>query len=187
MVLSGSAGSPELVDRRRIEIIAPAVPGAKQPYHFAENLPFREAENHIRTCAVSSEALALAEIRKIQESLGPRGYGLLGAAMVLAASRSLPPLADVLRSHPLIHTAEGEFFRKSVQQACEHCGIAVTGIRERELEARAKAEFGKDSARQLRKIEDLGRSLGPPWSQDYKRAALAAWLCLAGKPRKSAR
>jgi hypothetical protein len=30
----------------------------------------------------------------------------------------------------------------------------------------------------LRKIEELGRLAGPPWTQDYKRAALAAWILL---------
>jgi len=43
----------------------------------------------------------------------------------------------------LIHTAEGEFFRHAVRQACERLKIPVTAIRERDLEERAKVMFGK--------------------------------------------
>jgi len=31
-----------------------------------------------------------------------------------------------------------------------------------------------------RRVADLGKPLGPPWSQDQKCAALAAWLALSG-------
>ena len=31
-------------------------------------------------------------------------------------------LESILKSHALIHTAEGEFFRNALVEACEHCG-----------------------------------------------------------------
>ena len=97
----------------------------------------------------------------------------------MAAGRPLPALADILSSHALIHTAEGEFFRRCLREACEGQGIAVTGIRERDLDARANAVFGAAAARTQQRIAALGRSLGPPWTQDQKIAALAAWILLA--------
>jgi hypothetical protein len=33
-----------------------------------------------------------------------------------------------------------------------------------------------------RRMVELGRSLGAPWSQDEKLATLVAWLALASKP-----
>jgi len=100
-------------------------------------------------------------------------------AIVLAAGRPLPDLAGILASHALIHTAEGEFFRQVIRKACETLAIAVTGIRERDLDARAASLFGKNKSRVDRKIAEQGRILGPPWTQDQKLATLAATLVLA--------
>jgi hypothetical protein len=175
VVISGSSGSPELIERRRITIIDPAAIGAKQPYHFAESLCLPEAENHLRRCADASEDLALKAIRQTQLILHENGYDVVATAMLLASPRALPPLANILRAHPLIHSAEGEFFRKAVQQACQRSGLPCTGFRESELDQQAKSEFGRNTQR---KIEELGRLAGPPWTQDYKRAALAAWILL---------
>ncbi len=178
VVISGSSTSPELIERRRITIIDPAVIGTKQPYHFAESLSLREAEIHLRKCADSSQDLALKAIRETHVTLRKNGCDLVAAAMLLASARALPPLANILRAHPLIHTAEGEFFRKAVQRACNRSGVACTGLRESELDQHARSEFGRNTHRHLRKIEELGRLTGPPWTQDYKRAALAAWILL---------
>ena len=38
-----NAGKVEILDRRRITVIAPETTGAKQPYHFAEGLKLPEA------------------------------------------------------------------------------------------------------------------------------------------------
>jgi hypothetical protein len=182
VVLCGSAGEPELLDRKRIVVIDPAMPGAKQPYHFAENLLLPEAEKHIAKCAATSKDLAVTAVRQTLQNLTQHGYEVAGAAMLLASQRSMPALADILRSHPLIHTAEGEFFRRVVQQACELLAISVTGFRESELDDLVTSELGEDGRRQLQKVEALGRTLGPPWTQDFKRAALAAWILLAATP-----
>ena len=95
-----------------------------------------------------------------------------------ASGRTLPSLEKILASHPLIHTAEGEFFRHAVSQACEDLQIPVTAIRQRELEERAKSAFGSASRIQGT-IASLGKTIGPPWTKDHKTAALAAALILA--------
>jgi len=38
VTVSGEADSAEIMDRRRIVITHPSMPGAKQPYHYAVNL-----------------------------------------------------------------------------------------------------------------------------------------------------
>jgi hypothetical protein len=102
----------------------------------------------------------------------------MGAAILLASGRALPPLAKILAAHPLIHTAEGEFFRHAVHSACEGLEIPVTAIRVRELDARAKVAFAKRAGQVQSSIASLGRSVGPPWTSDHKTAALAAALLL---------
>jgi hypothetical protein len=168
-----------VIDRRRIVIVDSAVVGANQPYHFAENLELPDAEKYLANCAAASEQLASAAVREMAGEVRARGFEVAGCAIVMAAGRPLPSLADILASHALIHTAEGEFFRRILRQACEAQGIAVTGIRERDLDDRAKAVFGSAAALTQQSIAGLGRSLGPPWTLDQKAAALAASIVLA--------
>jgi hypothetical protein len=155
------------------------MPGAIQPYHYAMNLKLPESERHLANCAAVSTRLAVAAIGDLVKELNARQFHIVGSAVLLASGRSLPPLEKILASHPLIHTAEGEFFRHTVSQACEDLQISVTAIRQRELDERAKAAFGNAASRVQGGIASLGKTIGPPWTKDHKTAALAAALILA--------
>jgi hypothetical protein len=181
--ISGDLAAPEIVDRRRIVIIEPTMEGAKQPYHFAETLPLEEAERHLRKCAEVSQRLALQAIGESLETVRARKYRVLGCAMLLASGRALPSLQKILASHALIHTAEGEFFRNVVSDACEACHIPVMRFRERELDERANTTFGNRARSVQLHISELGKTVGSPWTQDEKAAALAALMVLADKTR----
>jgi hypothetical protein len=172
--VSGDPSAPEIVDRRRIVIIEPAMKGAKQPYHFVESLGLEEAERHLRKCAVVSQRLAVQAISGVLDEVSTQHYQVVGCAMLLASGRALPALPNILASHALIHTAEGEFFRNIVSEACESCHIPVMGIRERELDKQADAIFGKAAPSVRQHISELGKIVGSPWTQDEKTAALAA-------------
>jgi hypothetical protein len=178
VAVSGDANSVELLDRRRIVVADPKIPGAIQPYHFAAQLEPPEQEKHLAHCAASSSRLAAAEIAEVVKELSGRHYDVVGAAILLASGRALPPLAKILAAHPLIHTAEGEFFRHAAHSACEGLQIPVTAIRVRELDARARVAFAKRASQMQSSIASLGRSVGPPWTSDHKTAALAAALLL---------
>jgi hypothetical protein len=181
--ISGDLAAPEIVDRRRIVVVEPTMEGAKQPYHFAETLPLEEAERHLRKCAEVSQRLALQAIRESLEAVSARKYRVLGCAMLLASGRALPSLQKILASHALIHTAEGEFFRNVVSDACEACHIPVMRFRERELDERANTTFGNRARSVQQHISELGKTVGSPWTQDEKAAALAALMVLADKTR----
>jgi hypothetical protein len=111
--------------------------------------------------------------------LRERNFLLIGSAILLSSARPLPELDEILGSHALIHTAEGEFFRHAFRQAFERLEIPVTGIRESELDDYAQKAFGRDTLEVHKKIEGMGRTLGPPWTKDEKTAALAAAIVLA--------
>jgi hypothetical protein len=108
-----------------------------------------------------------------------RGYALAGAAILLSSARPLPDLEEILVSHALIHTAEGEFFRQAFRHAFESLEVPVIGIRERELDERTQQAFGKSATQVRENMDGMGRVLGPPWTQDEKMAALAAAIMLA--------
>jgi hypothetical protein len=181
VAVSGDAASAEVVHRCRIVVTDPALPGGKQPYHYAAELSSDKCEQHISKCSAISESMALATIRESLQELNKHQYRVTSAAVVMASGRALPSLAEILASHPLIHTAEGEFFRNGVIKACDELKIPVTQIRERELEERARSAFGKSAAQVSRKISAMGAGLGPPWTADHKAAALAALLTLRNR------
>jgi len=180
VAVSGDADSLEVIDRRRIVVTDPGTAGAKQPYHRAVTLGLPKAETYLAKCAAESERLAFAVIGEVVRELESR-YRLTGAALLLASGRPLPSLEKILASHPLLHTAEGEFFRNAVRKACEGLKISVTAIPEREVDERAKTAFGSAASRLQRRIASLGSSIGPPWTKDHKTAALAAAMILTGQ------
>jgi len=178
VAVTGSAAAVNVIERRRIAIIDPIIPGANQPYHFAQGQKLPEAERYLAECAAVSERLALEALGEIVKELRHREYVAVSCAILLASGRSLPALSQILASHSLIHAAEGEFFRRAFWKASEGLEIEVTGIRERELDARAEAVFGGGTSQVRREIAALGKSLGPPWTTDQKTASLAALVTL---------
>jgi hypothetical protein len=183
VVVAGSPGAIEIVDRRKILITAPSIKGASQPYHFAKarfekDQSLSNAESYLAECAAASEQLAWEALREISGEARRLGKAVARCAILLAAGRSLPALPKILASHPLIHTAEGEFFRQALRRAAERLNMEVTGIRERDLDQRARAVFGAAATSLRGEIAGLGSSLGPPWTADQKNASLAALLAL---------
>jgi hypothetical protein len=113
--------APEVLDRRRIVLVNPEVRGAGQPYHFAKQLKLKEAEQYLDRCAAISRRLALKALQEVAEMLRECQCELVGCGILLASGRPVPALVETLASHALIHTAEGEFFRRAFREACENC------------------------------------------------------------------
>lgn len=185
VAVAGPGPVPAVIDRRRIELVDPAVPGAKQPYHAAAELDLGEAETLVNRCVTDAARLARQALRAAVDDLHRRGHEVVGCGVVLGSGQPARPLAATLASHALIHTAEGELFRHALVHAAEHCGLPVTGVKEREVWAHAAAEFRLPLDTLQQHIAAIGKRIGPPWRQEEKLAALAAWLALAAKPEPS--
>ena len=178
VAIAGIPQAPEVLERRRIIIVDPARAGSKQPYHHAQTQPLPAAERHIADCAEASERLAVAALEETLAALQHRDTGIAGCAVLLASGRSLPALPAILKSHSLIHTAEGEFFRQAFWKASERLKIPVTGFRARDLDVDIEKVFGPRAAGLLHCVANLGKTVGPPWTADQKNASLAAILVL---------
>jgi len=179
VAIAGERGAEEVIERCKITIIDPKTKGAAQPYHYVEEMELRAAERHLNKCATESRRLAFEGLSQIVTQLRDRDFHLAGCAILLSSARPLPDLDEILSSHALIHTAEGEFFREAFRKALERLEIPIAGIRERELEDHALEIFGKSAVTAQERINSLGRTVGPPWTQDEKTAALAAAIILA--------
>lgn len=176
VAVSGSDGKPEIVERKRVIVIDPKAAGTKPPFHFAETMSLENAERHLASCEAASQRLALAAIGEILDALRAKDYRVIGSVILLASGRTLPALPEILKSHALIHTAEGEFFRKIFRDTFERLQTRVTGFHEREL-----VEFGNAVPGIVQGISDLRKLVGSPWTMDEKTAALAAWMLLNGE------
>ena len=168
VAVAGTLDAPRVLERRRIVIADLDMPGSKQPYHAAAEMPFPKAEAHVRKAIESSRALALEAIEATVKALRSQGHEVAGCGVVLGAGKAMPGLEAVLASHPLIHTAEGEMFRDALVWAAREHRLPVTGVREKALDPTA-----------LERIGTFGKLIGPPWTQDQKYATVAALMALA--------
>ncbi len=170
--------APQVIARRRLELADHGLRGF-QPYHAASEMPLAEAEAFLDRCAETSEATATASVQNLIQQLTAKGCEVAGSCILLGSGRPAADLAATLRSHPMIHTAEGDFFRRVLQKGCESCGLPVLTVKEKELVSRAAAALGLTPDQLQRRIAAMGKAAGPPWRQDEKLCAIAGWLALA--------
>lgn len=187
VVVAGPPNEPVVLDRRRIVIADPAIAGSKQPYHAAEGWPLSKAAAYLERCTRSTRLLARRAIRAAFEDVLARGQSVAGCGILVASGRPVPTLQQALSSHAMLHTAEGELFRNALIEASEKCSIPITRVKEKELFERGAQDLGTPVPELQRRVTELGRPLGPPWSQDEKWAALVGWMVLAAVVRRRAR
>jgi hypothetical protein len=179
VALSVTKGEPQILARQRLHLVDTFTYKFRQPYHTAEKMPLDEARASIAGVETQAKRLAYRAIHELQESLQAQGYRLSRCGLVTASGRPLPSLPQILASHATIHTADGELFRRALLHASNRCGLANATVKERELLSEASRILQLKPAALTRRIADLGRPLGAPWTQDEKFASLVAWLALA--------
>jgi hypothetical protein len=178
VAIAGPARSPDVILRRRVELVDKGTSRSAQPYHAAAEMePTAGSELIIRALA-SAQTLATDALREVIADLGRRGYETAGCGILSASGRLLPDLAKILSSHALIHTAEGELFRQALAFASEHCGLVPVRIPEKELLSAVEGRLGLSEDQLKRHLAELGCRIGPPWRQDEKHATLIAALAL---------
>ncbi len=178
VAVAGTRGSIEVVDRRRIELSASKAPGPKQPYHEAEGQKLEKARQIVTRYAEEAGRLATEEFRTVLADLKNRGHEVVGCGLLLASGRPLPVLESILASHALIHSADGELFRDAVADAAKKHRLNLVRAKEKEVVAQAASSLRLDPADLQSRVAGLGKTVGPPWTQDQKLAAIAAWLAL---------
>lgn len=187
-MLVAITSTAEILDRRRIEVISEAMHArhrGNQPYHRAAELGLAEGEKFLHEYIAEMDQFSCTTIRRVVDNLSVRGCEVTTAAILLASGRKLPALGQILASHPLIHTAEGELFRDTIQRACKSLQIPILGIKERDIEDNAQQALGPAASKIIGQIASAGKSLGPPWTADHKSAALAAYLALHSAANKT--
>jgi hypothetical protein len=171
-------GKPVVLRRKRFELVEIFNHDFRQPYHTAKKMPFDGGHEFINSVKSQAANLGCTALRELQIEIKEAGFVLAQATLLLASGRPLPALENILDSHALIHTAEGELFREALAEACTRCGIKLCRVREKDLLGEATCFLRIPEPALPKRLVELGRALGSPWSQDEKFAALAAWLAL---------
>ena len=183
VALGGGVSAPVVVARSRYELCDDELPRAV--YHAARPLDPENAEKLVRSVVESARTTAEWQLRRTVAELDAAGYRVVGTAV--GAPRSVPDdLGEILGSHALVHTAEGQLFREAIAEASESLGLRVVRFAQQELFEEAAGHIGTSDASLKAQLTGLGRALGPPWQRDQKEAAAAAWLALALAGRSQA-
>jgi hypothetical protein len=168
----------EVLLRRRIELLPAEDSIPRFIYHRAAELPPAQAAELVQRGEDASRKTAQLALKEVLRHLASLVLEVR-AAGIPSGSRPAPQeLAAVLLSHPLIHTAEGELFRRAVRSACRSCSVPVISAREREVWQNAAGAWGLQEARLRKQVEGLRASVGAPWGKDQKTAAAFALLAL---------
>jgi hypothetical protein len=177
VAVCGSLDEPLVLASRRLEVVPSADVMHTQPYHVAAELGAQRGRLVVDRCAADAEARAKTGLARLTEELVAKTF----AACAILTPRAREPLdfERTLRSHALVHAAEGMLFRTAFARAAAACDLEVHAFEEDEIIAVAASRLGERPEGVERRLSDLGRVAGRPWTRDQKLAALAGLLALA--------
>ena len=174
IAVGGDQAAPRLLMRRRLQLIDGQLP--RQVYHaVAEQGRPRSLIPEVLASAATESTRELAQATA---ELREAGYVVTRIA-VAGKPGPAPSLERILASHALLHGAEGHLYRDALAEAAADFGLAVTRFIAKELAFVAAGAIGLTSEAINDHIAVIGKAAGPPWTQDQKRAAMAAWMALA--------
>jgi hypothetical protein len=183
LVVSTGSAQPEVVLRARVELGDPDGRVRRNAYHAARALEPAAAAALVEAAErIAAEQAAAALERTVREA-ADNGVVVHSCAVVVGATARELRLETILASHALVHAAEGRLYQRALLQGAEAHGLEAVGIPKQSIWEQGEADLGvaRDELRQ--RLEELRRKVGPPWAEDQKLAALAAWIALARSTR----
>jgi hypothetical protein len=170
-------GSPEVVDRRRVELVESGLP--KQPYeHETFDLNTAEADRLVQEVRESALNCAERALSRLRSSLAASG-ALVSIALRTAPLPRLP--GSVVQAHasrPVTLRADAMLYHDALCTAAASLGIKIAMF-PRGVERPQAADAIAATAELVdRYLSGLRASLGPPWQQDHQAAAARAIAAL---------
>ena len=180
VAISLEEGVPRVLLRGRPRLVETFTFEFRQPYHTAKKKTLDASREFIARARTEATGLAYCAIQSASKTLAEQGYEIDRCGLLVASGKTLPALPQILASHALIHTADGELFREAILGACEKCHLLPFTVKEQEVQERAGRVLRLSASELSGRLADLGRTCGSPWTQDEKFAAAAAWLAMIG-------
>ena len=174
VLVGGTARKPVVVDRRRVTLCPETLP--RQVYHAAQDMPPAKAALLVREVHAAVDALTDEVLDELADIARP--HGPLVAVGVTGYPRDVPALDSVLKSHALLHLAEGELYRGAICDAADQRGLTVVPIHPKDGIRETAHALGAAPEPFARRLTDLRADLGAPWQADHKLATAAALAAL---------
>lgn len=145
VIVGGSLAKPEIVANKMIEILGDS---ERFCFHLAAEMQPAAAQEWLER----ARKKALVHARR---ALLPLIAQTVGICAIVARQGNPGDFAKILQSHPRIHVAEGCFYRDVLREVSP---VPVHIVPPASLD-----------------VSKVGKLTAPPWGQDQKLAALAAW------------
>lgn len=176
VAIAGPLSSPKLLKRGRVDL--GVGDDSVHVFHVAAEMTPAEAKGHVERCAKRAIASARAEMTSMLKALSPAKIApVIGVVVGNAALSS--SLGAILKSHMMIHSAEGVFYRRAILQAAEAQKLRSVAVPSRELPALASVVLKVPAEGLAQWLTAFGRTVGRPWGRDEKDAFLAACVAIA--------
>jgi hypothetical protein len=178
VVVAGGVAEPEVVFRGREELGDPAGRVKRNAYQAARSLELAAAAALVEAAeriAVEQAAVALERTLRVARDAG----AVVRSCAVVVGTFGGARLESILAAHALAHAAEGRLYQRALLQSAESRGLDTVAVPKRSIWEHGEAALNvpRDELRDW--IDRLRRDVGPPWAEDQKLAALAAWIALA--------
>lgn len=177
VLLTGTKGVPQVIDRRVIPLADPSVPDSIQPFHVFERESGRSAEQLVEKLKKRVAEVALQSIKELMKDYRELGYQPIRAILVVGSKVDPSTLHN---EHIRWHALEGQLFRTVVENALAAGKVSSTVLLSAEVFKEGTALFRRKEDDLKQQIKELGRALGS-WRAEDKASSMAAWLALAGK------
>ena len=174
---------PAVIERRRVTLIDSGLP--RQPYEH-DSVGMKEDQGNALIAQVRRSIAARTSdaLTRVVTELAP------SYAVVALAIRK-PPFADlpktvtaVWKSYRLQCAADGMLFQLAICRMARQLGLEVHMHSRGEEISRAAEKLGVT----LREVEEFvsgdGRPVGPPWTQEHRRAYAAGIAVLAARAHR---
>ena len=171
--ISVKDGSPEVIDRRRVELIEPGLP--KQPYeHDTMAMSAADAERLVQEVRESAAHCAERALSRLRSGVGTKRE-IVSIALRTAPLPRLPgSVAEVHASWPIMVRADAMLYHDALCTSAASLGIKVDTFARGEERPRAAEATATTAERLDRFLSGLRAILGPPWQQDQQAAAARA-------------
>lgn len=176
VLLAGPSNKPQLIKCGPILLSDPKIPGSKQPYHAALELPRQEGEAVTNSLRKVVSAAAKKSLKKLLEEANAAAFDVGAAALVIG---SLLDPATLHNDHMKAHGFEGQLFRTVLEDALRAHGIPCTVFLEKGAYENVAPVLRLTPAKTKSAIVKLGESHEGSWRAEEKLAALAAWKAIA--------
>lgn len=170
-ILMTVAADGQLIDRRRVELVAPNLPSLPH-HHEGQMLPLPRAVELVERVRASADTLAAERLDALTKSVPLPITGI-----TLRRYPPLPPsIAERITDYRAQCAADSVMYRDALAGAAQARGWSVDWYDPQRVLADAARALGRDDIHDL--LESTRAALGPPWQKDH-RVAMAAAIAFA--------